>query len=455
MTTARSGTPADFADTNWRRFIAFRVLFNSRFYYPVLAILFLDLGLTPTQYTLLNFAWAIAIVVTDVPAGVMADRLGRKPLVVAAACCMVGEMLLLICAPRNGGMVLFLFCVANRLLSGIAEGMANGADEALVFDSLAERGRSAEWPHALDQVIRWQSVGMIVAMLAGGAVYDAGFLNRAANFFGLHPQFQQAAAIRFPIYLNLVTALMALAAVLGFREPGLRQPPPDSAIHAETASDSWSLLLSAGRWILRTPVALFVLIGGLLLDSVSRLLLTFSSSYFRIIELPTATWGLAGALLAGLGFIVAPIAKHLSGTRSVLANYLAIAALVFAGVIGVACQVPYWGVLFIALLGMALSALNYMMSYYLNRLVDSHHRATVLSFKGLALNSRLRLRRRHCSSPSCSKLFQDNAHPNHAPRRGLPPPVSLWLLLTFALFLLRFRQNIGAPRRADIRAVPT
>src|SRR5471032_1118034 len=68
------------ADRNWRRFVLFRVLFNSRFYYPVLAVLFLDLGLSATEYTLLNFAWAIAIVFTDLPAGVLADRIGRKPL---------------------------------------------------------------------------------------------------------------------------------------------------------------------------------------------------------------------------------------------------------------------------------------------------------------------------------------------------------------------------------------
>ena len=54
---------ASIADANRKRFIGFRVLFNSRFYYPVLAVLFLDLGLSATQYTLLNFVWAIVIVV--------------------------------------------------------------------------------------------------------------------------------------------------------------------------------------------------------------------------------------------------------------------------------------------------------------------------------------------------------------------------------------------------------
>jgi len=41
------------ADRNWRRFVLFRVLFNSRFYYPVLAVLFLDPGVSATEYTLL------------------------------------------------------------------------------------------------------------------------------------------------------------------------------------------------------------------------------------------------------------------------------------------------------------------------------------------------------------------------------------------------------------------
>jgi len=67
------------ADSNWRRFVLFSSLFNSRLLY-VIAVLFLDLGLRATEYTLLNFAWAVAIVITDVPAGVLADRFGRKPL---------------------------------------------------------------------------------------------------------------------------------------------------------------------------------------------------------------------------------------------------------------------------------------------------------------------------------------------------------------------------------------
>src|ERR1700720_1371360 len=215
----RTSDSSDAANRNWRRFVLFRVLFNSRFYYPVLAVLFLDLGLSATQYTLLNFAWAIAIVCTDLPAGALADRIGRRPLVVAAGAAMVIEMVVLSVAPTHGGTLLFLLCLANRLLSGIAEGLASGADEALVFDSLAESGRSAEWPHVLDQVTRWQSVGLVIAMLVGGAIYDPGFMNAIASALRFPVGFTQSTTLRFPILLNLLTALLALLVVLGMREP--------------------------------------------------------------------------------------------------------------------------------------------------------------------------------------------------------------------------------------------
>jgi MFS family permease len=380
-------TPND-ADRNWRRFVLFRVFFNSRFYYPVLAILFLDLGLSATEYTLLNFAWAIAIVLTDVPAGVLADRIGRKPLVVAAAVFMVLEMILLGIAPRHGGVILLLCCLVNRIFSGMAEGMASGADEALVFDSLAERGRSDEWPLVLDQVMRWQGVGMIVAMLVGGAVYDPGFMNRLGAAFHLSLHLDQSTSLRFPIYLNTVTALFTLFLALGLREPKVRMmhAAPVDAERTGPQGGAWPMAVRAAKWIVGTPIALFVIVAGVLLDSVSRLFLTFGSSYFRLIELPEASFGVIGALLGGIGLFVSPLARRMVKSGSIAENFAWVLALVFFSLIGVACRWNYVGVIFAFPLGAGMMILGYMVSYYLNALVDSHHRATVLSFKGLVFN---------------------------------------------------------------------
>jgi MFS family permease len=373
--------PTDVADRNWRRFVLFRVLFNARFYYPVLAVFFLDLGLSATEYTLLNFAWALAIVAVDLPAGVLADRIGRRPLIVAAAASMVVEMILLCVAPLHGGATLFLCCLANRLLSGSAEGMASGADEALVFDSLAERGREAEWPLVLAEVLRWQSLGFVVAMLVGGAVYDPALLNRV---FGTH--FAQGTTLRFPIYLNLLSAVATLVVAHGMREPVRREAAAVPMKGEQDAHSMLSHLLAAGGWILRTPLALFVIVAGLAIDSVVRLFLTFSSSYFRLIDLPAASYGLIGAVLGGLGLAVSPLARRLVARGSPAGNFAWLAAIALAGLVGLAARCPVWGVVFTVPLSMAMSAITYQVSYYLNAAVDSHRRATVLSFKGLAFN---------------------------------------------------------------------
>jgi len=428
------------ADRNWRRFVLFRVLFNSRFYYPVLAVLFLDLGLSATEYTLLNFAWALAIVFTDVPAGVLADRIGRKPLVVAASIFMVLEMILLSVAPIRGGLVLLLCCLANRILSGMAEGMASGADEALVFDSLAERNRSDEWPKVLEQVMRWQGVGMVIAMLVGGAVYDHAFIDRIFSDIGIAWQPTKDAAIRFPVYLNLITAVITLGTALGLREPAVKTKhvAPESSDVAGAEVTAWHLARNAAAWIIKTPVALFVIIGGVLIDCVVRLFLTFSSSYFRIIELPTWSFGLIGASFGGLGMVISPIARRMVQTNTLARNYAIVAATAFLGLAIAACRWNYWGVIVMLPLGGTMMALGYMVSYYLNAIVDSGHRATVLSFKGVAFN--LGYGFISLVFALVLRALRDGGDPQEAVMRSLVF-LPVWILFAVVICAISFRRQ--------------
>ena len=369
------------AEGNRRRFIAFRVFFNARFYYPVLAVLFLDLGLSAADYSLLNFVWALVIVFAEVPSGAFADRFGRRPLVIAAALCMVLEMLVLLAAPANGGLTLLLFCLTNRVLSGAAEALASGADESLAYDSLAAESRSSEWPQVLADVMRWQSLGTVVAMLVGAAAYDPQLINQALALVGSSVRVEQSLTLRLPIALNLLSALVVLWLALTMREPERATP---RAV-GRTAS-AWQDIVAAGKWIVRTPLALFAIVGGVLIDSVIRVFLTFGSVYYRLIDLPAASFGLIGAFMAGLGLVVAPLIRELEQRASVRRNYAIIAALALLGLAGVALKIPLWGVLFSLPLAAAMAALGFFMSNTLNAQVSSAQRATVLSFKGLVFN---------------------------------------------------------------------
>jgi hypothetical protein len=54
--------------------------------------------------------------------------------------------------------------------------------------------------------------------------------------------------------------------------------------------------------------------------------------------------------------------------------------------IGVSLFIPWFGLIPMVMLMAALFLLNFFLSHYLNRVTDSHQRATVLSFKGLSMN---------------------------------------------------------------------
>ena len=129
-----------FAIPNIKLFIAFRVFFNARFYYPVFTIIFLDFGLTIEQFALLNTVWAITIVCAEVPSGALADILGRKNLIITTSLLMVLELSLLAFVPLGNGTLIFWAFLVNRILSGLAEAMASGADEAIAYDSLVQEG---------------------------------------------------------------------------------------------------------------------------------------------------------------------------------------------------------------------------------------------------------------------------------------------------------------------------
>jgi hypothetical protein len=63
-----------------------------------------------------------------------------------------------------------------------------------------------------------------------------------------------------------------------------------------------------------------------------------------------------------------------------------VAAVTLVGLVGIAAFVPLGGVAFMILLSTVLRMVVFLQSHYLNQLVDSTRRATVLSFRGLAVN---------------------------------------------------------------------
>ena len=380
-----------FSIKNIRLFIYFRLFFNCRLYYPVFTILFLDFGLTIEQFALLNVVWAASIVIFEVPSGALADIIGRKSLLIFAGAFMVVEMLLLCLAPRGKPSVLFLFFLANRLFSGTAEAAASGADEALAYDSLKEEGRISEWGRVLEIQMRVRAMGFIIAMTLGAAVYDPVWVQKVVNWVGLNASVTQDLTLRFPLYLTLIVAILALITTFRMHEVSSDSEGKHCGESEENGCgnsiiEAFKLVLQAGIWILRTPFALVIILTGLVFDNSIRMMMTLTSQYYRLIHLPEATFGLNGSAMAVLGLFIPRIALKLAKNRTPFFNFWVISILAFLGLQGVALFMPYVGIIPMVLLFSTIFLLGFFQSDYLNRITHSNQRATVLSFNALSQN---------------------------------------------------------------------
>lgn len=361
------------------RYIWFTALYNARAYYPVLAILFMDLGLTLDQYVMLNLVWAATIFLFEVPSGALADTFGRKRLLVTASLLMVLEMSCLLFAPKDGGWLLFLLCVVNRLLSGLSEAAASGADEALAYDSLPEEDRETAWDLILARAMRLRSVGFVIAMILGGLLYDPAVVNRALpESWAISATF----AHRLPVALVLLQALVCVVITLRMVEPKRM----DHGSVAEACGNALKLTLATAKWVFTNPATRVIVVIGMAIDCVVRNFATINSSYYRLIEMPEWSFGFIGAALGLLGYVVPTIAAKLNKRFGTLANFGIIAVIALIGLVGIVPANPHWGIAPAMLLMTTLGFLGFTMSRALNRETDSARRATVLSVKGLAFN---------------------------------------------------------------------
>lgn len=392
-TMSQTKPTSPFAIRNIRLFIAFRVFFNARFYYPVFSILFLDFGLTLSQFAVLNAVWAGTIVLCEVPSGALADTLGRKNLLVFTGVLMVLEMALWALAPRQNPDLLFWILLVNRILSGLAEASASGADEALAYDSLKVQGDIKQWGQVLEKQMVVKSVGFVIVMIVGGAVYDPALMQRAVDFLGWGIPVTRETTLRFPIYLTLGMALLTLLTAFRMEDVTENASGDVSGGVCEnetgcipTIFEAFKTTLRTGRWIVNTPFVLVAILAGLLFDSAIRMVITMSSQYYRLILIPEALFGLIGSATAMLGFFVPRFARRLTENHTPAFNLGVMAVLSLVGLVGMTFFYPVFGLIPALVLFSNMFLLGFFLSHYLNRAARSDQRATVLSFRGLALN---------------------------------------------------------------------
>ena len=369
---------------NVRYFLMFRCSYFARFYYPVFTLLYLDYGLTLSQFAMLNVVWAATIVIAEVPSGAFADTLGRKKLVMLSSLVMFIEIAMIAFVPTGNPSLVFFVFLINRVLSGLAMALASGADEALAYDTLKEQGKEEMWPHVLQIQLRIASTVGIIVTLVGAAMYDVNFMAGVYQLFGLSEPQSTQDIMRVPVYATLFVALLAIYAAFNMQEE--KKVLPSHSSKLATTMASLKLTLNTAQWVFATPYVLFILLYYSLFEHTSRMFLTMNSQYYLAIDIPIIYFGFIGAGISVLQIILAGRSRVLAESVDPKKFILFMGAASIATYYWISLGWPIYGVIPVLILIFIIMTMNIFISYHLNKNTESHNRATVLSFKGLMFN---------------------------------------------------------------------
>lgn len=145
-----------------RLFYFFRLLSTSYLFVPVQVAFAESRGLSLVEVMLLNTVYCAVVILTEVPTGAIADRLGRRVTMMGGALAMIAACLTYAFAHDFA-----TFCVAEAL-AALSMTLCSGADSAYLFDLLNDHGRGEEYPRREGTASAWHQAGQALAFAAGG-----------------------------------------------------------------------------------------------------------------------------------------------------------------------------------------------------------------------------------------------------------------------------------------------
>ena len=336
------------------------ITFFQRFhlYVHAYALLLLGRGLTLVQISLIESIVIGTIFLMEVPTGVLADRVGRKWSIFASTVLLMSAEFIFIFARG------FEWYVFIALLTGTGFAFASGAMEALIYDSLPEKGRDDAMKRAMGRVNSFAQIAFIIAPILGGLIIGDATVE---NFIP-------------------AIALTVLALLLGaFVSVTLREPPVDST---EKKAGSMTLLRDGVSLLLTQPrlrrLALLIIFTSPFTGAIVTVL---GPPYLVRNEVSPFVIGVAlslGSLLAAFTQRYAyKVEEWLGQARAIALLILMPGALywILAVVAG-----PVAPVLIIILMYGVNDMKAPLFSAYQNALIESKNRATVLSMISMFLS---------------------------------------------------------------------
>ncbi|MFX1277804.1 MAG: MFS transporter [Promethearchaeota archaeon] len=325
------------------------VFYNFGVISAIYILFFQYLGFNFTAIGIFEACTSIAIVLTDLPSGSLADMIGRKWTVFIANSFTL--LMILLLNLSSGGIITI---VIAGILSGLEFSFKSGAKSALLFDTMKELEREDEFLKISGRINAFSLISNLLGMPLGS------FL------FVIRPQ--------LPYWVWFITISLSLLIIAMIREPFKSSQKYNFRILTRNMKKSLQYIFRNKQllWL-----AFFFLIANVFAESYWDV---FSQAHLKLVDIIPSIIGIIFTIIVGISafasYFVSKIEQKLGTTGSLYLIILFQGGLFF---IIAFMNIWYLLVIFLILFSINTEFALLLEESYSNKLISSLERASVLS----------------------------------------------------------------------------
>lgn len=335
-------------EQNIWKFYLFRVLNSLSFVSPIFVLFLQDNGMSMTQVMILQAIYTAVIMLFTVPSGVLADKIGRKKVLVCSTLLYALGWLI------YGSSYTFVGFLTAEITLAFSSAAMTSSSSPFFYDSLKEIKKEQQFKRLFGNVVSINNLVWGIAALIGG--YLATY------------------SLRTPFYVSVAFAGVSFILSLTLTETAVyKKTDVKYLVHLKDA-----LYFSARH----QKVRLFMVYAALLF-SIGFVAYMLYQPYLETIKIPLSYFGLvyfALSLTTALGSKWAYKIETKLGEKKTLIIILLATLL---SLLGMAFQAPITGVILPLIIAFFSGFLEPVIADYINKHVDSPHRATISSLENL------------------------------------------------------------------------
>ncbi|MFV0396114.1 MAG: MFS transporter [Coprobacillaceae bacterium] len=129
--------------------------------YVIERLFWQERGMSISMVVYCEIIYALVITISEIPSGILADRFGRKKLLIIDCAFGVIEMVIIVFANE-----FWMFAVAV-FFAGIGKSLSSGSKNALLYDSLVLSKKETDFEKFLGRITAIEFLGYLLAALSG------------------------------------------------------------------------------------------------------------------------------------------------------------------------------------------------------------------------------------------------------------------------------------------------